>query len=147
MILSEDDLADVQTLRQLQVSLRRKDSIDKVIYETYYRPAYNVLMSHLFSSNDKTCGIYKITNLETEQAYIGQSVDIKERFKQHIKNALSSSSGSNKLYQEMKKWGPENFSFEIIEIVPQSQLNEREVYWIDFYKTKEVGLNSTKGGS
>jgi len=47
----------------------------------------------------------------------------------------------------MKKYKPENFSFEVLETVPRDKLNDREVYWIDFFKTKEYGLNGTKGGA
>lgn len=47
----------------------------------------------------------------------------------------------------MKKSGLYNFSFEILEEVSRQQLNEREVYWIELYKTKEFGLNGTRGGS
>ena len=47
----------------------------------------------------------------------------------------------------MKKYGPENFTFEVLEIVDRTKLNEREVYWIDFYKTKDYGMNGTKGGA
>lgn len=147
LVVSDEGLEDVRLLRTVQSQIRKKDSVDKVIYETYYRPAYDILMSHLFSSVAKTCGIYKITNLETDQAYIGQSVDIKERFKTHIKTALSCGPSTNKLYQEMKKYGPENFSFEILEEVSRDKLNEREVYWIDFYKTKDFGMNGTRGGA
>lgn len=47
----------------------------------------------------------------------------------------------------MKKDGVENFLFEVLEEVPRDKLNEREVYWIDFYDTKNTGLNISKGGS
>ena len=104
-------------------------------------------MSRLFTDNNKHCGIYKITCLSSDKAYIGQSVDIKERFKQHIKSGLSYTPSSNKLYAEMQKYGCENFIFEILEEVSRSKLNEREAYWIDFYKTKEYGLNTTRGNS
>ena len=33
---------------------------------------------------DKVCGIYCIENLINSKKYIGQSVDIKSRFKKHI---------------------------------------------------------------
>ena len=146
LVVDDNDLEDVKLLRNVQTQLRKKDSIDKVIYETYYRPAYDILMSHL-SNVTKISGIYKITNLQNQQAYIGQSVDVKERLKQHIKSALSCAPSTNKLYQEMKKFGPENFTFEILEEVDRAALNEREIYWIDFYKTKDYGMNGTRGGS
>lgn len=147
LIISDDDKSDIVLLRDLQKHLIKKDSVDKVIYETYYRPAYDLLMSHLFTSNEKVSGIYKITDTTTGLAYIGQSVDIKERFRQHIKSSLAYGGATNKLYQTMQKSGQYSFTFEVLEQVSRDKLNERETYWIDFYKTKEYGLNSTRGGS
>ena len=73
--------------------------------------------------------------------------DIKERFKQHVKSGLSYAPSSNKLYTEMQNYGCENFMFEILEEVSRDKLNERETYWIDFYRTKDYGLNTTRGGA
>lgn len=146
LALSDYDRSDIQLLRQLQAKFVRKDVIDKMIWETYYRPAFDTLAGRIFPA-EKVCGIYKITSLITQQAYIGQSVDVKERFRQHIKNGLSYATATNKLYQEMYKQGPENFTFEILEKIPREKLNDRETYWIDFYKTKEIGLNITRGGA
>lgn len=147
LVIGDIDLDDIKMLRELQLRFSKKEIIDKLIWETYYKPAYDILMSHLFNSQNKVCGIYKITDLLSGQAYIGQSVDIKERFRQHIKASLTYGGATNKLYQLMQKSGPHNFTFEILEEVKRTQLNERETYWIDFYKTKEYGLNSTRGGS
>lgn len=146
LVLSEFDISDILLLRDLQKKFTRKEVIDKMIWETYYRPAFDALVGRILP-NEKICGIYKITSLITEQAYIGQSVDIKERFRQHVKSGLSYTSATNKLYQEMYKQGPENFTFEVLEQVPKEKLNERETYWIEFYKTKDIGLNVTRGGA
>ncbi len=145
--LAIDNVAcdDIMLLRDIQKRISKKDVIDKVIYEGYYKSAYNILMSHLSSSTRKICGIYKITDQITGLAYIGQSTDIKERIKQHIKAGLAYSGATNKLYQTMQQSGLYNFTFEILEEVPRDKLNEREVYWINFYKTKDFGLNSTRG--
>lgn len=147
--LTINDLSvnDISLLRELQTRFFKKEAIDKLIWETYYKPSYDALMSKLFPKASKVCGIYKITNLITGQAYIGQSVDIKERFRQHIKTSLAYGPATNKLYQAMQKSGQHNFMFEVLEEVPRAQLNERETYWIEFYKTKDYGLNSTRGGS
>lgn len=147
LVINDIDLNDIKLLRELQPRFFKKESIDKLIWEVYYKPAYDILTSHLFNTTEKICGIYKITDLTTGQSYIGQSVDIRERFRQHIKTSLSYGKATNKLYQTMQKSGQSNFTFEILEKVPRDKLNERETYWIDFYKTKDVGLNSTKGGS
>lgn len=146
--LSENAIQDIKCLREAQSRISQKDVVDKIIWTGYYKPAYDVLMSHLFNKNIKVvCGIYKITCLENEKIYIGQSVDIKTRFSDHIKSAISCAAAANKLYKEMQKYGPQNFTFEVLEEIPKDKLNERELYWIDFYGTKEFGLNTTKGNS
>lgn len=147
LAIDELDVNDIDLLRELQKRFSKKEAIDKLIWETYYKPSYDTLMAKLFPKATKTCGIYKITDLTTGQAYIGQSVDIKERFRQHIKASLVYGPATNKLYQTMQKSGQHNFIFEVLEEVPRTSLNERETYWIDFYKTKDYGLNSTRGGS
>jgi hypothetical protein len=148
MTLPQLHINDIKLIREeLQPLLFNKEMVDKLIWEAYYKTEYDKLMSRLFTDNNKHCGIYKITCLSSDKAYIGQSVDIKERFKQHIKSGLSYTPSSNKLYAEMQKYGCENFIFEILEEVSRSKLNEREAYWIDFYKTKEYGLNTTRGNS
>ena len=45
----------------------------------------------------------------------------------------------------MQQYGIENFTFELLETTPKDKLNEREKYYIDFYKTKEIGLNERSG--
>ena len=61
------------------------------------------------------CGIYKITNKQTGDIYIGQSVNIADRWKQHIKCGLGiDASATNKLYNNMQKYGVWNFTFEIL---------------------------------
>ena len=147
LTIDEIDIGDIELLRELQKRFFKKEAIDKLIWETYYKPSYDTLMARLFPKATKVCGIFKITDLTTGQAYIGQSVDIKERFRQHIKSSLAYGPATNKLYQTMQKSGQYNFIFEILEEVPRASLNERETYWIDFYKTKDYGLNSTRGGS
>ena len=57
-------------------------------------------------------GIYKITNKLTNKAYIGQSIDIKRRWKEHRYNI---GSNKNPLYLDFEKYGLDNFSFEILE--------------------------------
>lgn len=147
LALDEIDINDITLLRELQPRFVKKESIDKLIWEVYYKPAYDILMAHLFPKTAKYCGIYRITDLTTGKSYIGQSVDIKERFRQHIKSALTYGKVTNKLYSAMQKSGVHNFVFEVLEEVTRDKLNERETYWIEFYKTKELGLNGTKGGA
>lgn len=86
-------------------------------------------------------GIYKITS-PTNKIYIGQSVDINKRFKQH-KKMSGGIKNMTRLFNSFRKYGPENHKFEIIEICNVDELNNRERYWQDFYNVIGVnGLNS-----
>jgi hypothetical protein len=145
--ISEEDKQDIELFRELQRKVGHKDAIDKVIWDIYYKPAYDALMPRLFKKTVKISGIYRITDLISGQSYVGQSVDMRERMRQHIKTAISSSPATNKLYQAMKKDGLWNFTFEVLEEVPKDKLNERETYYIELYQTKTAGLNKTIGGA
>ena len=92
-------------------------------------------------------GIYKITNKLNNKCYIGQSVDIKIRWLQHIYEGKRNNP-QGKLYHAIFNEGIENFSFEVLEECPLDEkiLNEKERYWIEFYNSFEEGYNSTKGG-
>ena len=96
-----------------------------------------------------SCGIYKITNLINGHFYIGQSVDIKQRFAGHKTSAknLQHKDHNAPIHLAMAKYGCENFSYEILEECDRSQLNDREVFWIDFLQgTKNGNYNILAGG-
>lgn len=94
-------------------------------------------------------GIYKITNKINNKCYIGKSSNIEERWKYHIENRNSLKEYDKPLYRAFRKYGIENFSFEIIEeLVNYENSNEREKYWIEYYNCfgSDKGYNATKGG-
>lgn len=93
-------------------------------------------------------GIYKITNLINGKCYIGQSRDINKRLNAHKTSAFDvlNHSYNNHFYKSIRKYGLENFSFEIIEECSIDQLNEREIYWIDKFNSFFNGYNLTFGG-
>lgn len=83
------------------------------------------------------CGIYKIENLINHKVYIGQSVNIKNRWKSHLnvsKNPVSDGY-EYPLYRAFRKYGLENFSFKILEECPKEKLNQREEYYIKKYNS------------
>lgn len=93
-------------------------------------------------------GIYKITNLINGKIYIGQSVDINKRWRQHKRNSRIKGREYDKyLYKAFRKYGLENFSFEVIEECSRELLNEKETYYIQYYKTNDetFGYNETSG--
>ena len=90
-------------------------------------------------------GIYKITNQINGKIYIGQSMNISRRWRSHRTDYQVQ---DGYLYTAMRKYGIENFNFEIIDECLPEELNDREIKWIDHYKSnnREYGYNLTAGG-
>ena len=139
--LSKEDLDEICRLQEIVPFLRSPEPLYKVIYKMYYEKPYTDLVGRVVGSGVH-CGIYKITNLQNKMCYIGQSANIAERWRQHIKRGVGAETPTrNKLYTAMKTYGVENFTFEVIEECERSLLNERESYWQDYFKAKEFGYS------
>ena len=80
-------------------------------------------------------GIYKITNKINQHCYIGQSTQIERRWANHKSYAFNPNNQEYEypLYRAFRKYGIENFIFEILEECSNEELNSREQYWINFY--------------
>ena len=78
--------------------------------------------------------------------YIGQSKNIKKRFSDHRSEGYRKFHSGKRLYKPFEKYGLENFTFEIIESCDTNKLDEREIYWINYYDSYNHGYNDTKGG-
>lgn len=139
--LSDEDIREIKKLKEVAPFLRDPHPLNKVIWSVYYEHPYTDLVGRVIGNGIHT-GIYKITNLENHMCYVGQAVNIADRWKQHIKCAIGADDAPrNKLYPAMEKYGVENFTFEIIEECSRDVLNEREQYWQEFYKAKEFGYS------
>ena len=95
----------------------------------------------------KICGIYKITNTLNGKVYIGQSINVQERFYEH-KRKLRLQQHFNKYLQNAYNKHGEYFEFEVIEECDVSELDKREMYWIGYYRSddKQNGYNIMAGG-
>lgn len=93
-------------------------------------------------------GIYKITNKINGKSYIGQSVNIGKRWSHHLTVAYNDQYAKSQFYihYALKKYGKENFSFEVIEECTRDELDEKEKYWIAYFDTYNNGYNLTPGG-
>ena len=143
--ISEADLADVKMLQNLKSSFHKPVVLSKLIWTQYFQKQMTELCDRVLGKKT-VCGIYKITNLLTEQCYIGQSVNISDRWKQHCKCGLGiEASATNVLYNSMQRDKIWNFSFELLEECPRELLNQKEAFWIDTYSSNIYGLNTMKG--
>lgn len=139
--LSQLDVQEIEKIRSIIPYLRNAEPVNKVIWKVYYEKPYTDLIGRVIGSGTH-CGIYKITNLQNQMCYVGQSVDLASRWKQHIRRGVGADSPTrNKLYPAMMEIGPENFTFEILEECPKAKLDEREDYWQDYYGAREYGYS------
>ena len=139
--LSQADIDEIARLREVTPYLRDSEPLNKVIWKVYYEKPYTDLIGRVVGTGTHT-GIYKITNIENQMCYIGQAANIADRWKQHIKRGVGAETPTrNKLYPAMLELGVENFTFEIVEEVERSKLNEREDYWQEYFHAKDFGYS------
>ena len=88
--------------------------------------------------------IYKITNIQNNKVYIGQTIrPIEDRFHRHINDAMNNILDTH-FARAIRKYGKENFTITIIDKATfQDELNQKEQYWIKYYNSIENGYNET----
>jgi group I intron endonuclease len=103
-----------------------------------------------------SCGIYAIINKINNKKYIGKSINIENRWQQHLSHLRSPKRKKNcnrHLYNSFKKYGEINFEFVYLEVfdldVSDDFLKEKELFWIEELKTdvREFGFNLRKDSS
>lgn len=102
----------------------------------------------------KNMGIYKINNEVNGKFYIGSSVDLKKRRRDHLRELRDGIHRNNRLQNSFNKYGERNFKFSIIEYVENEKvLREKEQHWIDKtdacnrYKGFNINRLATGGGN
>ena len=96
------------------------------------------------------CGIYKFENNINHMVYIGQAIDLEERYKKHKKN-MKDLSHQEDFYIGLRKFGWDNFSYEILESFEEydfEKINELEDFYVKkFDCLKPNGYNMVPGGT
>lgn len=98
-------------------------------------------------------GIYKFTNRFNHKVYIGKANNLEERYKSHKRNYDNKNlqDYNTKFYRALRKYGFENFDYEILESSSswtEDMLNQKEIEYIAEYRAREdeFGYNIQKGG-
>ena len=145
LTISETDLFDIKALERVKKQLHQPRILSMLIWKTYYQKPMTDLCNNVLGTTVKT-GIYKITNQLNDCCYIGQSVDVSARWKEHAKCGLEiDTPPANKLYKAMIEDGLYNFSFELLEECSKDLLNEKERFYIELYQSDKFGYNNNKG--
>lgn len=139
--IPQSDLEDIEKLNEVALLLNTPEALYKTIWKVYYEKPYTDLVGRVLGDKPIT-GIYKITNIKDGKSYVGQSANVQERWKQHIKRGCRAESPTrNKLYPAMIEEGVHNFYFELLEECPRDQLDLKEDYWQNFFQTTTYGYS------
>lgn len=145
--IDDDSIRDIGFLNSIRNKLTKPRIVSMLIWQTYYQPVAKRKFPIIIGTERK-CGIYKITNLESGEVYIGQTRDFKKRWYDHCKCGVGiDTPNNNKLYDAMRKYGLENFSFEVLEECDPEDLNEKERFYISVYNSMDFGYNGNVGNS
>lgn len=145
LTIDEKDRNDIAILERIKPQLAKPRVLSMLIWSTWFQKPMTSLCNNILGVK-QTTGIYKITNLITNECYIGQAIDTASRLKTHAKCGLGiDTPAGNKLYKAMQEYGIWNFSWELLEKCDRDKLNERERYYIELYMSKDFGYNSNKG--
>lgn len=145
LAITKDEMNDIQLLESIKPRLKQPRALCMLIWSTYFQKQTTDMCNRVLKMKNPT-GVYKITNINTNQVYIGQAIKVADRWKEHIKCGLGIDTPvTNKLYKAMMQDGVYNFTFEFLEECSKDRLNEVEKFWIEMYQSNKTGYNSTKG--
>lgn len=88
-------------------------------------------------------GIYAITNMINGCRYIGQSIHIDIRFREHLYHLRRNDHFNRHLQSSFNLYGESNFKFEVIELCNREDLNDRETYWKRYFDPDTYNLGNT----
>lgn len=80
------------------------------------------------------CGIYKIINVLNNKIYIGSSINVTSRIRNHFNDLKAKRHKNNYLQNVYNKYGKEIFTWSLIEKCKKERLLEREQYYLDSLK-------------
>ena len=89
-------------------------------------------------------GIYRIYNMIAGQSYIDQSRDIAKRIEEHFYHRKANK--ASYIDQAINKFGINNFVFQILELCDFNNLDQKEEFWINYFRSNIYGYNIINGG-
>lgn len=146
IVVSDYDIEDLKLISQIEQNFHNKEVLNRAVFDTYIKKPMNEMIKRVLEGRSPS-GIYMITDLLTNEIYIGRAVSVDKRWQEHCKSCFNLGTiAHSTLHTRMAKDGIYNFSFQLLEEVPKEKLSEREKYWINFYQTKDYGMNERQGG-
>ena len=81
----------------------------------------------------KKSGVYEIINTVTGDFYIGSTIDLKRRRREHFNESYWKHNPNKQLYKDMKQYGKDNFLFKTIQLCESDELKKYEQIAIEKY--------------
>lgn len=145
ILLTKEDIEDINYLKEFLNKIHKREVIAEVIYKVYIQEPAREMIDRVVGKG-KISGIYRITNTQTEECYIGKGTDVRSRLLQHIKGTLGLQSiADQKIHREMADTGIQNWTFELLDQCDKTELTDREKFYIRLYKSNEYGFNQRIG--
>lgn len=98
----------------------------------------------------KAKGIYGIRNIINNKIYVGKTqVSFGDRWDDHKSKLRNNYHDNSHLQRSWNKYGEYNFEFLILEQINSNDddiFNQREIFWIQYYKSKDLAYNISNGG-
>ena len=146
--LTPEAKSDINYLISIIPNLKNPTTLYKLIWSEYIQKQFNQMLKNVLGATDPRNVIYSITNLKTNEIYIGKTkAEVSKRWSEHIKSSLNIGTiKSAKIHEALyNHW--DEFVFAIIEKVPlEENLSMREKFYIDFYQSNIYGYNLKSGG-
>lgn len=143
-VLTDEDIV-YSLSKDKGAKARRGSSVPLIVLS---KISYLFKPMNLFEHYDfpNESGIYACVCLANSRAYVGQTQHLSIRKQQHITSLQNNQHYNTHLQHAWNKYGDNNFQWVILELCPVECLDEREIYWIDYYNSFENGFNQTLGG-
>ena len=148
IVLTDQDKEDIHYLLSIINNIKNKQLLYKLIWSEYIQKSFSGTLKRVLEGKEPRCVIYKITNLKTQEIYIGKTkAEVSKRWTEHVKTSLNIGTiARSKIHVALfGHW--DEFSFEVLEKVEdESQLSAREKFYINFYQSNIYGYNMNSGG-
>ena len=146
--LTDAQKQDIHYLLSIVDNIKNPVLLYKLIWSEYLQKPFGAMLKNVLENKDPRCVIYKITNTQTGEIYIGKTkAEVSKRWTEHIKTSLGiGSAARSKIHEALfNHW--DEFTFEILEkIEKETDLSLREKYYINFYQSNIYGYNMNSGG-
>ena len=109
-----------------------------MIDHTYNNEQYGVIIMSM--------GIYAIINKTNNKRYIGQTRDLEHRKKVHFTNLKKNKHINTHLQNAYNLYGESNFTFVVLQLCSEENLDYYEDYYIHQYDALNTGYNICEGG-